>query len=104
MENNKNRFVKLKTGLPESEEFDITFLEATKRETASENEIIKKITETDSEKAEKLKLLFEELLKSNSQFFDWIEATSENSTLFMKDPFTAIKRALPSIPTELFDI
>ena len=91
-----DRFVRLLVPGEERPVF-VTFLPATEPEIAEDHPVLASFAATDPEKAERLRRWMNELIAHNDRFFEWLEASPENSRLFAEDPVAALQKALPDV-------
>jgi hypothetical protein len=99
------RFVKGRHALEGVPVFDMIILGAlpNDRPTPENNGVLAQIIQTNPARAQRLTSRLQELVARNDAFFDWIEAKPEHGALFINDPVTAVRQALPDLPPDFFD-
>lgn len=98
------QFVKLHTSIEAVEgPFGMTFLADTEAPTVDSHGVLAQIDATDPTRAAVVQERLAQLVAHTAAVFAWLGASPDNTTLFVNDPVSALRQAVPDLPPDFFD-
>lgn len=98
------RFVRVETRVAEVEgDVGMTFLADTDLPTVDNHGVLAQIQATDPARAALIQQRLADLVAQTDRVFAWLEASPDNTTLFVEDPISALRKALPALPPGFFE-
>ncbi|NDJ57512.1 hypothetical protein GWD52_11005 [Enterobacteriaceae bacterium 4M9] len=70
---------------------------------AENHPLINMIAQTDEEAADTVERLIEQMTAYEQRFFAWLRDDANHMTLFMEDPISALRQAIPELPETFFN-
>ena len=105
MATDSTHFAKYRLKSPDLKELYITFSSRAPKtlQIAQDHPIVQKLAETDSQTANNVEQLIQELLTHEKRFFAWLGASESHMEQFMHDPVSALRLAIPNLPDSFFN-
>ncbi|GGB96409.1 hypothetical protein [Dyadobacter sediminis] len=98
------RKISVKLATPHGADFTMHILPAMAGSLqADSHPAVAKLAEQSTGAADQAKYVLEQLIARDEDFTRWLESSPENSILFVNDPVSAIRQALPDLPANLYE-